>query len=74
MIHKPLRLYYIMRNRVLLYRRPETPAAWIAQDLPRLVLKFLGTAVFIAPRKKYLRMMLHGLADGLRQIDGPMSG
>jgi rhamnosyltransferase len=73
MIHKPLRLYYIMRNRVLLYRRPETPAVWIAQDLPRLVLKFLGTAVFIAPRRKYLRMMLHGLADGLRRIDGPMS-
>ncbi len=72
MIHKPLRLYYIMRNRVLLYRRKETPAVWIAQDLPRLVLKFFGTALFVAPRLRYLRMMVRGLWHGLRSIDGPM--
>ena len=72
MIHKPLRLYYIMRNRVLLYGRKETPAVWIAQDLPRLVLKFFGTALFVAPRLRYLRMMVRGLWHGLRSIDGPM--
>jgi rhamnosyltransferase len=72
MIHKPLRLYYIMRNRVLLYGREETRTVWIAQDLPRLVLKFFGMALFVAPRWQYLRMMLRGLADGVRGIGGPM--
>jgi rhamnosyltransferase len=72
MIHKPIRLYYIMRNRLLLYGREETPAVWIAQDLPRLMLKFVGTALFVAPRLHYLRMMVHGLADAVRGIDGPM--
>ena len=64
-IHKPIRLYYITRNRVLLYGRKETPKVWIAQDLPRLVLKFFGTALFVAPRLQYLRMMLGGLIDGI---------
>jgi rhamnosyltransferase len=72
MIHKPVRLYYIMRNRVLLYGRAETPAVWIAQDLPRLVLKFVGTALFVAPRWQYLRLMLRGLWHGIRGIDGPL--
>ncbi|MGI4779700.1 MAG: glycosyltransferase family 2 protein [Janthinobacterium lividum] len=71
MIHKPIRLYYIMRNRVLLYGRKETPPVWIAQDLPRLLLKFFGTALFIAPRLQYLRMMSRGLADGVRGRSGP---
>ena len=74
MIHKPIRLYYIMRNRVLLYGRKETPAVWIAQDLPRLLLKFFGTALFVAPRRQYLRMMLRGLGDALRGRSGPFSG
>lgn len=73
MIHKPIRLYYIMRNRILLYRRKETPAAWIAQDIPRLILKLFGTALFVAPRIKYLRMMLRGLFDGLRGRNGPLA-
>lgn len=71
MIHKPIRLYYIMRNRVLLYGRKETPAVWIAQDIPRLLLKFVGTALFVAPRLQYLRMMLRGLGDALRGRSGP---
>ncbi len=73
MIHKPIRLYYIMRNRVLLYGRKETPNVWIAQDLPRLLLKFFGTALFVAPRLEYLRMMLRGLGDALRGRSGPFS-
>lgn len=71
MIHKPVRLYYIMRNRVLLYGRKETPVVWIAQDVPRLVLKFVGTALFVSPRLQYLRMMLRGLGDALRGRSGP---
>lgn len=70
--HAPVRLYYITRNRVLLYGRKETPAVWIAQDLPRLVLKFFSTLVFLKPRGSYLRTMAMGLRDGLRGNTGPM--
>lgn len=71
-VHSPTRLYYMMRNRVLLYRRVEMPRRWAAQDLPRLLLKFAGTAVFLKPRAAYLSAMLRGLRDGLRGRDGPM--
>lgn len=71
-VHSPTRLYYMMRNRVLLYRRAEVPARWTAQDLPRLVLKFVGTAVFLKPRLGYLRAMLSGLRDGIAGRLGPM--
>jgi rhamnosyltransferase len=69
-VHRPLRLYYIMRNRVNLYGRKETPARWIAQDIPRLVFKFFYTSIFLAPRRKYLQCMLRGLYDGVRGISG----
>ena len=64
-VHKPFRLYFIMRNRVLLYRRRYTPRVWIAQDLPRLVLKFIGNALFLAARRQRLVFMCKGLRDGL---------
>jgi rhamnosyltransferase len=70
--HSPTRLYYMMRNRVLLYRRAEVPGRWAAQDLPRLVLKFVGTALFLKPRLAYLGAMLRGLRDGVRGRQGPM--
>ena len=73
-LHSPLRLYYIMRNRVLLYRRTETPAIWIAQDVPRLLLRFVGTGLFVAPRLRYLREMVRGLFDGIRGRSGPYPG
>lgn len=70
-VHSPLRLYYIMRNRVLLYRRKDTPRAWIGQDLLRLPFKFMSTLLFLPPRGEYLRCMLRGLRDGLRGVTGP---
>lgn len=64
-VHAPLRLYYMMRNRVALYRRPYTPRRWIAQDIPRLLLKFALFSLLLAPRRHNTRMMLRGLHDGL---------
>lgn len=71
-VHSPTRLYYMMRNRVLLYQRAEVPRLWMAQDVPRLVMKFLSTALFIKPRAAYVASMLRGLRDGLRGRDGAM--
>lgn len=71
-VHSPTRLYYIMRNRVLLYARKETPAVWIAQDVPRLVLKFFSTLLLLEPRRIYLKNMSMGLRDALRGKTGPI--
>ncbi|HEY4146308.1 glycosyltransferase family 2 protein [Pinirhizobacter sp.] len=65
-VHGPTRLYYIMRNRVLLYRMPHVPRTWVAQDLLRLPVKFLIFALLVGPRWRNARAMLKGLADGIR--------
>jgi rhamnosyltransferase len=65
-VHGPVRLYFIMRNRLALYRRPHTPRVWIAQDLPRVLAKFLIFSLLVPPRGDNLRFMLRGLADGVR--------
>jgi rhamnosyltransferase len=72
-IHSPARLYYLTRNRLLLYRRAQTPRIWIAQDLPRLVGKFLRMSLLIAPRGDNARAMLRGIRDGLLGRGGPAS-
>lgn len=64
-VHPPRRLFYMMRNRVLLYRRAYTPRRWIAQDIPRLVAKLLLFALLVPPRGENLRCMLAGLRAGI---------
>jgi rhamnosyltransferase len=70
-VHDPIRLYYIMRNRLLLYRLPHTPAVWIAQDVPRVAVKFLLFSVLIRPCLRNVRFMMTGLRDGLIGRTGP---
>lgn len=65
-VHPPARLFYMMRNRVLLYRRPYTPKRWIAQDLPRVVVKLLLFSLLVAPRRANVRSMISGLRAGMR--------
>jgi rhamnosyltransferase len=65
-VHGPQRLYYMMRNRVRLYRLPHTPRVWVAQDLPRVLVKLFLFGVLVAPRGRNLRYMLRGLWDGVR--------
>lgn len=72
MVHDPIRLYYIMRNRLLLYRLPHTPTLWTAQDIPRAFVKFLLFSLLIAPRMDNIRFMLAGLRDGLLGRSGPL--
>lgn len=69
-VHAPLRLYYMMRNRVLLYRFPHTPRLWVAQDVPRVLVKLFLFGVLIGPRRRNLRCMLRGLRDGVRGLSG----
>ena len=69
-VHSPIRLYYMMRNRVLLYRRQATPGVWIAQDLPRALLKLLRFSLLVRPRRANAAFMLAGVRDGLLGVTG----
>lgn len=69
--HAPVRQYYMMRNRILLYRRNYTPKGWIFQDAFRVLVKFVLFSLVFAPRGKNIAMMLRGAWHGLRGIAGP---
>ena len=69
-VHGPVRLYYMMRNRLRLYAMPHTPRVWVAQDMPRVLAKLFLFSVLIGPRARHLRCMLRGLWDGLRGRQG----
>jgi rhamnosyltransferase len=71
-VHSPARLYYMTRNRILLYRRKSTPRIWIAQDIPRLLFKMLRFGLFITPRVANMRYMFAGVLDGWRRMSGPI--
>ncbi|MGH8118398.1 MAG: glycosyltransferase family 2 protein [Rhodanobacteraceae bacterium] len=73
-VHPPRRLFYMMRNRVLLYRRAYTPRRWIAQDVPRLLAKLLMFALLVPPRATNLRCMLAGLRAGIAGRTDPPPG
>lgn len=70
-VHGPVRLYYMMRNRLRLYRMPHTPRIWVAQDVPRVAVKLFLFGVMFGPRLRNLRFMLAGLRDGMRGRSGP---
>lgn len=69
-VHGPARLYYMMRNRLRLYRMPHTPRIWVAQDVPRVLAKLLLFGVLIGPRLRNLRFMSKGIWDGLHDREG----
>jgi rhamnosyltransferase len=69
-VHGPSRLYYIFRNRVLLYSMSHTPRLWVAQDVPRALVKLLLFGVLIGPRLTHWRYMLRGVLDGVRGRKG----
>lgn len=70
-VHSPRRLFYMMRNRVLLYQRACTPRQWVAQDVPRLMMKFLLFSLLVSPRRKNVRCMLAGIWAGARGRASP---
>ena len=69
-LHSPLRQYYIMRNRILLYQRSYSPWGWVLQDFWRMAFKLVFFAVFSAPRVQNVQMMLEGIKDGLLRRAG----
>lgn len=72
-IHSPSRLYYFMRNRVLLYRLEHVSRVWIAQDLLRVPLKIFIFSVFVPRRLSNLKHMLKGLVHGIAGVEGELA-
>ena len=63
--HKPVRQYYIMRNRILLYQRSYSPWVWVVQDFFRMLFKVVAFSLFFTPRCQNIGMMIRGIKDGL---------
>ena len=72
-LHQPLRQYYIMRNRIALYKRSYSPLGWIVQDFIRMLFKLVVFSIFVGPRRKNIVMMLKGIKDGLTGKMGEFS-
>ena len=70
-VHPPVRLYFMTRNRILLYRRGYVPAKWKGKDCGRMIMKFFVMCLFVAPRLQYARMSWLGVRDGLLGKTGP---
>jgi len=70
-IHSPIRLYYMMRNGLLLARMSHVPLTWWVPNLKRLAAQFVVFATMVPPRTRNLAMMARGLLDGLRGASGP---
>lgn len=73
-VHSPARIYYMTRNRLLLYQRPYMPLKWKLKDLMRVLAKFTATMLLVAPRFEYARMTLRAIRDGVARRGGKLMG
>jgi rhamnosyltransferase len=67
LLHSPQRQYFMMRNRLLLYRRTYVPIIWKLHDISRLIFKLLFFSFYVSPRRENVLMMLMGIRDGILQ-------
>jgi len=72
-LHTPARYYYQFRNPLWIYRQPWTTLNWVVIDACRLAVRFVIYALFAAPRRDNIRMMVLGLWHGIRGRLGPLS-
>jgi rhamnosyltransferase len=72
-VHGPNRLYYIIRNHIILYKRAYIPRRWVFQDFPRILFKAVVFSTAIRPRRANLAMMVRGFWDGVRGSTGALA-
>jgi rhamnosyltransferase len=70
--YSPFRYYYILRNSLLMQRRPYMPFKWRVAELIRCCRVVCFYGLFAPQRGACLRMMWRGIVDGLRGVSGPM--
>lgn len=73
-VRSPLRLYYIVRNSLSLYRRPHVPLGMRVADGKRLVALCLFFGILVPPRLQNLHMMLKGAWHAVRGVSGRYGG
>jgi rhamnosyltransferase len=72
-VHSPVRLYYMTRNRLLLYQRAYVPLKWKLKDFLRVLAKFAAVMLFVSPRGEYARMTLWAIRDAVARRGGKFS-
>lgn len=68
--HAPVRLYYIMRNRIRLYRMAHVPLRWKSQDVLRLPAKVLLSLWQADDRRSVAVALARGIVDGIANRGG----
>ena len=68
--HNSTRLYYIIRNRILLYRMKQVPLLWKLQDAIRIPGKFVIGISIGGSKWDAMKAMLHGCWHGLINVAG----
>lgn len=69
-VHSPQRVYYMTRNRMLLYRRSYVPMKWKLKDVLRVLAKFAATMLLVAPRREYALMTALAIRDAVARRGG----
>ena len=64
-LHQPERQYYIIRNRLWLYRRHYIPFNYKIHDALRVVFRLFFFSILAPRRLENARMMIRGIVDGL---------
>lgn len=65
-LYPPERNYYLLRNSIVLWRRPYVPWWWVLRDFRRTVVLMLFNALCVPPRLERMRSMWRAVRDGLR--------
>lgn len=76
--YSPERNYYLVRNSIVLWRRPHAPIGWILHDISRTVGLVICHIIVIRPRWTRLKFIWRGICDGfsgkLTQVARPSKG
>jgi rhamnosyltransferase len=68
--HSTTRLYYFMRNRILLYWMPHVPLTWKLQDIIRIPAKFVLACIIAESKREASYAMLQGCWHGCIGVSG----
>jgi rhamnosyltransferase len=71
-IHQPMRQYLLVRNHLLLWRRPYISLSWKCRDALQVAMKTGLVLAFRGPRWQRLAWITRGIWDGLKGRSGPI--
>jgi len=64
-IPTPFRVYYQVRNSIVLSKRKYVPVAWKRDELTKSLIKLFVIPILLQPRIKYFKEILRGFKDGI---------